>query len=156
MLSQKTKYALRALVHLASLDQPSASIADIAVGARAPRKFLEAILLELKQAGFVESRRGRFGGYALAAAPATIVFADVIRAIEGPLALAPCASRTAYRPCHDCFDVETCPIRAALIAGRDAIAGVLDHWTLETAAQMAATSVEPADAATLKKTLLSD
>jgi Rrf2 family protein len=133
MLSQKTKYALRALVWLAGQEAPSASIADIAVGAKAPRKFLEAILLELKQAGFVESRRGRFGGYALAAAPEAIAFADVIRAVEGPLALAPCASRTAYQPCQDCFDVETCPIRAALLASRDAVAEVLERWTLTTA-----------------------
>lgn len=132
MLSQKTKYALRALVHLASLPDPgSASIAEIAVGAKAPRKFLEAILLELKLAGFVESRRGRFGGYALAKPPAEIDFAGVIRAIEGPLALAPCASVTAYRQCEDCFDVEICPIRKALLASRDAVAAVLESWTLE-------------------------
>jgi Rrf2 family protein len=135
MLSQKTKYALRALTYLASLDaaHPSASIAEVAVGAKAPRKFLEAILLELKQAGFVESRRGRFGGYGLAAKPADIYFADVIRAVEGPLALAPCASRTAYRPCADCIDVETCTIRAALLASRDAVAAVLEGWSLATA-----------------------
>jgi Rrf2 family protein len=130
MLSQKTKYALRALTYLASLEGVSASIAETAVGSKAPRKFLEAILLELKQAGFVESRRGRFGGYALALAPEAIFFADVIRAIEGPLALAPCASRTAYKPCKDCFDVETCPIRAALLASRDAVATVLEGWSL--------------------------
>jgi Rrf2 family protein len=134
MLSQKTKYGLRALVYLADLNgRESAPIPEIAEGARAPRKFLEAILVELKQAGFVESRRGRFGGYALARAPGEIVFADVIRSLEGPLALAPCASRTAYRPCRDCLDVETCPIRAALLASRDAVASVLEHWTLETA-----------------------
>jgi Rrf2 family protein len=134
MLSQKTKYGLRALVYLAGLNgRDSAPIPEIAEGARAPRKFLEAILVELKQAGFVESRRGRFGGYALARAPGQIVFADVIRALEGPLALAPCASRTAYRPCRDCLDVETCPIRAALLASRDAVASVLEHWSLETA-----------------------
>jgi len=134
MLSQKTKYALRALVYLASLKPPaSAAIAEIAVGARAPRKFLEAILLELKLAGFVESRRGRFGGYALAAAPEAISFAAVIRAVEGPLALAPCASVTAYRQCEDCFDVEVCPIRAALLASRDSVADVLEGWTLERA-----------------------
>jgi Rrf2 family protein len=134
MLSQKTKYALRALVFLAALtDRESAPIPEIAEGARAPRKFLEAILVELKQAGFVESRRGRFGGYGLAKAPEDIVFADVIRAIEGPLALAPCASRTAYKPCKDCADVKTCPIRAALLASRDAIAEVLESWTLKTA-----------------------
>jgi Rrf2 family protein len=134
MLSQKTKYGLRALVYLAGLNgRDSAPIPEIAEGARAPRKFLEAILVELKQAGFVESRRGRFGGYALARTPGQIVFADVIRALEGPLALAPCASRTAYRPCRDCLDVETCPIRAALLASRDAVASVLEHWSLETA-----------------------
>jgi Rrf2 family protein len=134
MLSQKTKYGLRALVYLAALrDRESAPIPEIAEGARAPRKFLEAILVELKQAGFVESRRGRFGGYGLARLPAQIMFADVIRALEGPLALAPCASRTAYRPCRDCADVETCPIRAALLASRDAVANVLEHWSLETA-----------------------
>ena len=133
MLSQKTKYALRALTYLASLDGTSASIAEVAVGAKAPRKFLEAILLEMKQAGFVDSRRGRFGGYVLAAPPQDIFFADVIRAVEGPLALAPCASRTAYKPCKDCFDVETCTIRAALLASRDAVATVLEGWSLATA-----------------------
>ena len=133
MLSQKTKYALRALTYLATLDGSSASIAEVAVGAKAPRKFLEAILLEMKQAGFVESRRGRFGGYVLAAPPQEIFFADVIRAVEGPLALAPCASRTAYKPCKDCFDVETCPIRAALLASRDAVATVLEGWSLASA-----------------------
>ena len=134
MLSQKTKYALRALVFLAGTPAPgSAAIADIAVGAKAPRKFLEAILLELKVAGFVESRRGRFGGYALARPAEKIAFADVIRAVEGPLALAPCASVTAYRQCQDCFDVEVCPIRAALIASRDAVASVLETWTLAQA-----------------------
>jgi Rrf2 family protein len=133
MLSQKTKYALRALVYLASLEAPaSAAIAEIAVGAKAPRKFLEAILLELKLAGFLESRRGRFGGYALARPAAEINFAAVIRTIEGPLALAPCASVTAYRQCEDCFDVEVCPIRRALIASRDAVAAVLEGWTVQT------------------------
>jgi Rrf2 family protein len=134
MLSQKTKYALRALVYLASLEAPaSAAVAEVAVGAKAPRKFLEAIMLELKLAGFVESRRGRFGGYALARPPAEISFAAVIRTTEGPLALAPCASVTAYRQCEDCFDVEICPIRNALIASRDAVAAVLEGWSLETA-----------------------
>ena len=135
MLSQKTKYALRALAYLASLTEPaSASIAEVAVGAKAPRKFLEAILLELKLAGFVVSRRGRFGGYALAKPAADISFAAVIRAVEGPLALAPCASVTAYKQCADCFEVESCPIRPALIASRDAIAAVLEGWTIERAA----------------------
>jgi Rrf2 family protein len=152
MLSQKTKYALRALTYLASLNGASASIAETAVGAKAPRKFLEAILLEMKLAGFVESRRGRFGGYALAAPPSEIFFADVIRAVEGPLALAPCASRTAYKPCKDCFDVETCPIRAALLASRDAVATVLEGWSLASA--LAETPQASNTAAELSKTLL--
>ncbi len=152
MLSQKTKYALRALTYLASLDGVSASIAETAVGSKAPRKFLEAILLELKQSGFVESRRGRFGGYALAMAPEAIFFADVIRAIEGPLALAPCASRTAYKPCKDCFDVETCPIRAALLASRDAVATVLERWSLASSLADGPSLSETAPS--LSKTLL--
>ena len=106
----------------------------------------------MKQAGFVESRRGRFGGYVLAAAPQDIFFADVIRAVEGPLALAPCASRTAYKPCKDCFDVETCPIRAALLASRDAMATVLEGWSLASA--LAETPQARGAEARISKTLL--
>lgn len=134
MLSQKAKYALRALLYLAVQPQgSSASIAEIAEGARAPKKFLEAILLEMKLAGLLESRRGRFGGYGLARPSRDISFADVIRVADGPLALAPCASRTAFAPCEDCTDVESCAIRSALIAGRDAIASVLENWSLAQA-----------------------
>lgn len=132
MLSSKARYALRALVELAR-DPGQVTAGELALRADAPRKFLEAILLELKNSGFVDSRRGRFGGYALAMAPSAISFAAVIRAVEGPLALAPCASVTAYRQCEDCFDVEVCPIRKALLASRDAVAEVLEAWTLETA-----------------------
>ena len=134
VLSQRARYALRALVFLA--EQPegqSASIGAIAEGAAAPRKFLEAILLELKRRHILVSARGRFGGYSLARTAEEITFADVIRALDGPLALAPCASRTAYRPCSTCPDVETCPVRGALVAGRDALAEVLEGWTIAQA-----------------------
>src|SRR5580692_4076910 len=102
MLSSKARYALRALVELARVEGAQITAGDLAIRADAPRKFLEAILLELARRGVVVSRRGKFGGYALARAPAAISFAEVIRVIDGPLALAPCVSRTAFRKCHDC------------------------------------------------------
>ena len=136
MLSQRARYALRALVHLASrADGRPAAIAEIAEETAAPRKFLEAILLELKRRHLLVSSRGRFGGYALARPASEITFADVIRALDGPLALAPCASRTAYRPCETCPSVEDCPIHPALARARDAVAEVLEAWTLEAAAR---------------------
>ncbi|MFC3077527.1 RrF2 family transcriptional regulator [Phenylobacterium terrae] len=136
MLSQRARYALRALVHLASrADARPAAIAEIAEEAAAPRKFLEAILLELKRRHLLVSSRGRFGGYALARPASEISFADVIRALDGPLALAPCASKTAYRPCETCPSVEDCPIHPALVRAREAMAQVLEAWTLEAAAR---------------------
>lgn len=136
MLSRRSRYALRALIHLAQRgEQAPASIADIAVAASAPRKFLEAILLELKRHNLLVSSRGRAGGYQLALPAHDITFADVIRALDGPLALAPCASKTAYRPCEACPDVATCPVHPALVAAREAVAGVLEAWTLERAAR---------------------
>ena len=135
MLSQKARYALRAMVELArepGLGQLTAS--ELAVRADAPRKFLEAILLELARRGVVVSRRGKFGGYALARAPAAISFAEVIRVIDGPLALAPCVSRTAFRKCHDCPSLEECTLRGALLMARDATAAVLEGYSLADAA----------------------
>jgi Rrf2 family protein len=135
MLSQRSRYALRGLVYLAQRTEPGpAAIGEIAEAAAAPRKFLEAILLELKRRHFVVSTRGRAGGYALARPPAEISFADVIRALDGPLALAPCASKTAYRPCETCPSVEDCPIHPALVKAREAMAAVLEAWSLETGA----------------------
>lgn len=127
------------MVYLAN--QPGtrpATIGAITEGAAAPRKFLEAILLELKRRHLLVSTRGRFGGYMLAKPASEITFADVIRGLDGPLALAPCASRTAYHPCSTCPDVDTCPIRPALVAGRDAISAVLDGWTLDRASEAGA------------------
>lgn len=135
MLSNRSRYALRAMVHLAGLPGGGPStIAEIAEAAAAPRKFLEAILLDLRRQHLLVSRRGRTGGYALAAPAAAISFADVIRALEGPLALAPCASRTAYGPCETCPDVETCPLQPVLREGRDALAAVFEARTLLQAA----------------------
>lgn len=138
MLSRRSRYALRALIHLAQREaEGPASIAEIARLASAPRKFLEAILLDLKNHNLLVSSRGRSGGYQLATAAEAISFADVIRALDGPLALAPCASKTAYRPCEACPDVATCPVHPALVAAREAVAAVLEGWTLARAAREA-------------------
>lgn len=135
MLSQRARYALRSLTYLARRDaEGPASIAEIAEAAAAPRKFLEAILLELKRRHILISTRGRLGGYRLARPPAEVSFADIIRALDGPLALAPCASKTAYRPCETCPSVEDCPVHPALAAAREAVAEVLEGWTLARAA----------------------
>ncbi|MGO8710947.1 MAG: RrF2 family transcriptional regulator [Rhizomicrobium sp.] len=134
MLSQKARYALHALLVLAQHqgDEPM-MIADIADEARVPRKFLEQILLGLKKRGIVRSLRGRQGGYLLGRPPQEISFADVIRETDGPLALSPCVSVTAYHRCEDCEDEDTCAIRKVLLAARDATADVLESRTLATA-----------------------
>lgn len=123
------------MVHLASLPGGGpATISEIADAASAPRKFLEAILLDLRRQHLLESRRGRTGGYALARPAGSINFAEVIRALEGPLALTPCASRTAFGPCETCPDAESCPLRPVLSEGRDAIVAVLERRSLLQAA----------------------
>lgn len=134
MLSQKARYALHALIELGRAG-PAAQLTagEIATRAGAPRKFLEAILLELGRRQLIISRRGKFGGYSLARAPDRISFAEVIRIIDGPLALAPCASQLAFRKCDDCEDLETCPLRPALLKARDATAEVLEGHTLAQA-----------------------
>ncbi len=134
MLSQKARYALRAALHLASktTDEPQ-QIADIAEAANVPRKFLEQILIELKRRGIVHSLRGRHGGYHLGRSAKDISFAEIIRVIDGPLALSPCASRTAYRRCEDCTDETTCAIRKSLIDVRNSTARILEQHSLADA-----------------------
>ena len=135
MLSQKAKYALRALVELARAEEAQLTAGEIALRADAPRKFLEAILLELSRNRMVASRRGKFGGYTLARPPAEISFAEVIRVVDGPLALAPCVSpRLGFRKCDDCPDLATCTLREALLRARDSTADVLEAYTLADAA----------------------
>jgi Rrf2 family protein len=134
MLSQKARYALRALVELARAEGAQLTAGELALRADAPRKFLEAILLELARNRIVVSRRGKFGGYCLARGAATISFAEVIRVIDGPLALAPCVSRLSFRKCDDCPDLATCALREALLRARDATARVLEGYSLADAA----------------------
>jgi Rrf2 family protein len=135
MLSQKARYALKALLVLAARgDTASMQIAEIAETADVPRKFLEQILLELKKPGIVRSQRGRLGGYSLGRPAKDISFADVLRVTDGPLALSPCVSVMAYRKCDDCFDEAVCGIRKALLVARDATAEALEGRSLAAAA----------------------
>ena len=131
MLSMKAKYALRALAVLGRHAPDSLPAREVAAQARVPEKFLETILLDLRRAGFLASRRGAEGGHALARAAREIALGDVIRAIDGPLAPIRCASLTAYRPCEDCPDPEQCAVRALMREVRGAIAGVLDARSLQ-------------------------
>ncbi|HYD89462.1 MAG TPA: Rrf2 family transcriptional regulator [Vitreimonas sp.] len=146
MLTSKAKYALRAMIDLAA--QAGAGprnpvfIADIATRQDIPRRFLENILLELRKHGLVVSHRGKAGGYALARTPDLITFADIIRAIDGPLALTPCTSRTAYQRCEDCRDEAMCAIRKTMLKVRDANAIILEGTTLAQAANVSAGEIE--------------
>ena len=134
MLTQKARYALHALIVLAEHGgREPMMIADIAEQAGVPRKFLEQILLGLKKRGIVQSLRGRAGGYLLGRPAKDISFADIIRETDGPLALSPCVSVTAYHKCPDCVDEATCAIRKVLLAARDATAEVLESRTLAQA-----------------------
>jgi Rrf2 family protein len=134
MLSQKAKYALRALLVLAARpDDGLVHIADIAEAEHISRKFLEATLLELRKHGVLASQRGQHGGYRLARPASEISFGEVIRIIDGPLAPLPCASVTAFRLCSDCAEPEACSIRWLMQKVRDATAGVLDECTLADA-----------------------
>jgi Rrf2 family protein len=139
MLTQRARYALHAMVFLARKNAP-ATVAEIAEAETIPRKFLEAILSELRTRGLVIGKRGPSGGYHLAKPATAISFADVLRCIDGPLALAPCASLTAYRQCSDCRSVETCRIRPILLAVRDTTALLLEGMSLAEAAGGAKTS----------------
>ncbi|TYR33170.1 Rrf2 family transcriptional regulator [Mesorhizobium microcysteis] len=130
MLTRKGKYGLKALVHLAHL--PAGQLAfvnDIASANNIPKKFLDAILGELRNAGFVQSRKGKDGGYRLARPASEIKVGHVVRVLDGPLAPISCASRTRYERCDDC-DEATCQVRHMMLDVRAAIAEVLDNRSL--------------------------
>lgn len=131
MLSKKAKYALKALFSLAhDYGNEAVLIADIADKEGIPKKFLEAILLDLKNHGILYSRRGKMGGYGLLRNPEQITVGEVVRIIDGPLALVPCARQNGYQPCDECHDIETCAIRITMKKVRDATADILDGTTL--------------------------
>ena len=128
----KAKYGLRALVALGR-DYPRGHvlIADLAASETIPRKFLELILLDLKRKGILRSKKGKGGGYDLSRPPSEISLGEVIRALDGPIALLPCASETAYRRCDECVDERTCGIRLVIKDVRDATAGILEGTSLQ-------------------------
>jgi Rrf2 family protein len=131
MITMKTKYALKALGYLATAPpEAPVLIAEIADREDIPRKFLELILAELKQHGFVRSRKGRGGGYYLAVAPHKISVAAIMRVLDGSLAPVPCLSRTAYQRCEGCRDEATCGVRLVLQEMYEASVKLLESTTL--------------------------
>jgi Rrf2 family protein len=131
MISQKAKYALRALAALARADgKRPMLIADIAEQQKIPKKFLEQILLDLKHRGFVMSKRGKDGGYLLLKPAHEITFGEVLRMIDGPIAPLPCLSQTAYRKCDDCPSEQECEIRHVFFRVAEATREVLFSSTI--------------------------
>ena len=131
VLTRRSKYGLKAVLYLAGqVGRGPVSVAEIAEEEQIPRKFLEAILLDLKRTGVLHSKKGQGGGYMLGRKPTEITVGQVIRTLDGPLALVPCVSQTAYAPCADCVDEATCGVRLAMKQVRDSTARILDNTTL--------------------------
>lgn len=139
----KAKYALRALATLALNGPGQLQARRIAEDAAVPGKFLEAILVDLRNAGLVESRRGILGGHRLARDPETITLGEVVRVVDGPIAPIRCASVTAYRPCEDCPDPGRCSVRLLMGEVREAMSGVIDHRSLAQFARDSARLAAP-------------
>lgn len=130
-ISKRTQYGLKAMQALGRrYREGPVMIGALAREESIPLKFLEAILLDLKSRGLLESKLGRKGGYRLARPPSAITIGSIIRTMEGPLAPLPCASETAFRACEECVDVENCGTRIIMRRVRDAISEVLDRTTL--------------------------
>ena len=127
MLSKKSKYAIKALIVLAKEydSHLPKRISEISESEHIPRKFLEAILLELRNKGILASKKGVNGGYYLLKKPAEILLSDIIRITDGPIALLPCVSLNFYERCEECIDEETCSIRQVAIEVRDASLKIL-------------------------------
>jgi Rrf2 family protein len=132
MLTQKARYALHAALHLARKGE-AATVAEIAEAEAIPRKFLESIMAALKTRGILVGRRGPSGGYQLARPASEITFAEILRCIDGPLALAPCVSQMAYAKCPGCKSVETCELRPILLSVRTTTALLLEGMSLSEA-----------------------
>jgi Rrf2 family protein len=140
MLSRKSKYGLKAVLLLArEHDRGPVLISELADRERIPKKFLELILLDLKRHGILQSRKGPGGGYQLVRSPEQVSVGQVIRILEGPLALVPCVSQVAYRPCEECVSERDCAVRLLFKEVRDETARILDGTTLAAAASMAPT-----------------
>jgi Rrf2 family protein len=132
MISKKTKYAINALVYLAKEGKghEPIQISRIAEHENIPRKFLEAILLDMKNAGMLSSRKGKTGGYYLHKTPEEINIADVMRLFDGPIALLPCVTHMYYERCEECKDEATCGIRSIFSDVRNETVNMLKHASL--------------------------
>jgi Rrf2 family protein len=131
MLTAKGKYGLKALIHLSALPPgETAQAVDIAIVNNIPKKFLDAILGDLRNAGLVHAKKGPGGGYRLARGASEIKIGNAIRTLDGPLAPIACASRSAFQGCQDCSDFESCAVRKTMAMVRDAVSEVLDRTTL--------------------------
>jgi Rrf2 family protein len=135
MITQKMKYALKALLVLAdeaARDAPDPlTIEQIAKRSGTPKRFLEHILLEIRNAGVIASTRGRSGGYALIKKPSEISISELLRLIDGPIAPLPCLSRRAYQKCEDCTDEATCRIRKVFAEVFWSYLVIIESLTLE-------------------------
>src|SRR3954470_14112716 len=130
MLSKKTKYALKALGYLAGkYGQGPVLISEISINKNIPIKFLETILLELKQNNILDSKKGKGGGYYLIQSPKKTTLAQAIRLVGGPIALLPCVSINFYEKCSDCNE-KSCGLNKAMIQTRDATLKILEKKTL--------------------------
>jgi Rrf2 family protein len=136
MLSMKAKYGLKALLRLArDYGRGPCLIADLAADEGIPKKFLELILLELKQQGLLQSKKGKGGGYLLARRPTEIHVGTVLRILDGTLAPVPCVGHAGYRPCDECKNPGTCSIRLLMTEVHDAASSILDSTTLDQLAR---------------------
>ena len=134
MLSQKTRYAIRAMQHLADrYGEGPVQLAEIAAAQKIPANFLTTILSELGRFGIVDSLRGKDGGYWLALSPVDITYGDLIRVMRGSLALVPCASRFAHEKCKNCLEEGDCRTRSLMLQVRDRTAELLDSIRLSDA-----------------------
>jgi Rrf2 family protein len=131
MLSKKCKYAIHALVHMAKEPEEKFLIKDISEACNIPKKFLEAILLDLKRAGILGSKQGKGGGYFLRMDPVDVNLADVVRQFDGAIAAVPCATFKFYESCDECEDEETCTVRHAFLAVRNQTVEMLKSETLD-------------------------
>jgi Rrf2 family protein len=131
MLSKKCKYAIHALVHMAKDPKEKFLIKDISEACFIPKKFLEAILLDLKRAGILGSKQGKGGGYSLRRDPSEVNLAEVVRLFDGAIAAVPCATFKFYERCAECVDEEVCAVRDAFLQVRNATVEMLKASTLE-------------------------
>lgn len=143
MLSQKIRYAIRAMQHLADhYGEGPVQLAEIAAKQNIPANFLTVILSELSRTGLVSSLRGKDGGYWLAIAPVDISYGDLVRLMQGSLALVPCASRYAHEKCKNCVEEGECRTRALMLQVRDQTAQVLDGIKLSDPIELVPPFVE--------------